>query len=129
MQTIQKQNIFVIWALWYFYEMPKFLLEVWKNYILFALNYFSLPILLKSFFSPWHKYRWQYPKGINVVEFFNTLISNTFSRILGAGMRTVLIIVGTLFQIFVIFAGLIIFLAWIFGPFIVIAGFLFAINL
>ena len=123
-----KQNIFVTWFFWHFYEMPQFLLGVWKNYILFALNYFSLPILLKSFFAPWRKYKWRYPKGFDLIEFFNTLISNTFSRVLGAFMRIVLIIAGILFQIFVILAGLIILLAWIFFPFIVAAGFLIAIN-
>ena len=81
---IKKQNIFVVWALWHFYEMPKFLFGVWKNYILFALNYFSFSLLLKSFFSPWRKYRWNYPKGFDVGEFLSTFISNTFSRILGA---------------------------------------------
>ena len=119
-------NIFYLWLNWHFREMPKFLLEVWKNYILFALNYFSLPILLKSLFAPWHKYRWKYPKGLNAVEFFNTLISNAISRLLGALIRIILIVVGIAFQIFVIFAGLIIFLFWILAPFIVIAGFLFA---
>ncbi len=121
------QNIFIDWVSWHFYEMPNFLLEVWKNYILFALNYFSLPLLLKSFLSPWRRYKWRYPKGFDVVEFLNTLISNFFSRILGAMMRIVLIVVGILFQIFVIFAGAVIFLAWIFLPFIILAGLLFAL--
>ncbi|MGA2418044.1 MAG: hypothetical protein ABSF55_02305 [Candidatus Staskawiczbacteria bacterium] len=120
-----EQNIFVEWFFWHFYETPTFLFGVWKNYIFFALNYFSLPVLLKSLFAPWRKYKWNYPKGINVVEFFNTFISNAFSRILGAVMRAVLIVAGILFQIFVILAGLIIFLAWLLIPFIVIAGFLF----
>jgi hypothetical protein len=120
-----KQNILLLWFFWHFYEMPKFLLGVWKNYILFALNYFSLPILLKSFFAPWRKYKWSYPRGLDVGGFFSTLISNTFSRFLGALMRIVLIIVGILFQIFVIFAGSVIFLLWLLIPFIIIAGFLF----
>jgi hypothetical protein len=124
MQSARKQNIISLWFYWHFYEMPKFLLGVWKNYILFALNYFSLPILLKSLFAPWRKYRWNYPKGFNVGEFFSTLISNAFSRFLGALMRIVLIIAGILFQIFVIFAGLVIFLLWILTPFIIIAGFI-----
>lgn len=119
------QNIFVEWFFWHFYEMPVFLLEVWKNYILFALNYFSLPLLLKSLFAPWRKYRWVYPKGFNVGEFFSTLISNAFSRILGALMRIALIILGILFQIFVLLAGLVCFLVWILIPFIIISGFIF----
>ena len=127
MESNSNQNIFVVWLFWHFYEMPKFLLDVWKNYILFALNFFSLPLLLKSLFAPWRKYKWNYPKGIDIGEFFSTLISNIFSRILGAIMRIVLIIVGIVFQILVVFAGLIIFLLWTLMPFIIIAGFLFVL--
>ena len=125
MDQNSKQNIITLWFFWHFYEMPKFLLEVWKNYILFISNLFSLPFLLKSLFAPWRKYRWNYPKGFDIGEFFSTLISNIFSRILGAIMRIVLIIIGIPFQIFVIFAGLIIFLLWMLIPFIIIGGFLF----
>ena len=125
---IKKQNIFVVWAIWHFYEMPRFLFEVWKNYIFFALNYFSVLLLLKSFFSPWRKYRWNYPKGFQVKEFLSAFFSNTFSRILGAGMRTVLIVVGIFFQIFVVLAGLIAIIFWMLTPFIIIGGVLFFIN-
>ena len=125
MEQKRKQNIFVVWLVWHFVEVPKFLLTVWKNYILFALNYFSLPILLKSLFAPWRRYRWNYPKGINVGDFLSTLISNTFSRIMGAIMRIILIAVGIVFQIFVILAGIAIILLWILIPFIVIACFLY----
>ena len=127
MTNNNRENIFITWFYWHFYEMPKFLLSVWKGYILFALNYFSLFLLLKSLFSPWRKYRWNYPKGFDVGEFFSTLISNSFSRVIGAIMRIVLIVVGIIFQIFVVFAGLIIFLLWILIPFIVIGGFLFVL--
>jgi hypothetical protein len=125
MEVSSKKNIITLWFVWQFYEMPKFLLGIWKNYILFASNYFSLPVLLKSLFSPWRKYRWDYPKGINVTGFLNTLISNSFSRFMGALMRILLIVCGILFQIFVLAVGLLVFLFWILVPFIIIAGFLF----
>ena len=117
-----------MWAVWHFSEMPRFLLGVWKNYILFALNYFSLPILLKSLFAPWRRYRWSYPKGFNIGEFFSTLISNIFSRIIGAMMRIVLILVGFLLQIFVVLLGAVVFLFWVLLPFIIIAGLIFVIT-
>jgi len=125
MEASKRQNIVSLWFLWHFYEMPKFLLGVWKNYIFFALDYFSMPVLLKSLFAPWRRYRWSYPKGFDVGGFVSTFISNMFSRFLGAFMRIILIIVGIFFQIFVIFVGLIIFLLWILIPFIIITGFLF----
>ena len=123
-----RQNVESMWAVWHFSEMPRFLLGVWKNYILFALNYFSLPILLKSLFAPWRRYRWSYPKGFNIGEFFGTLISNIFSRIIGAIMRIVLILVGFLLQIFVVLLGAIILLFWILLPFLIIAGLIFVIT-
>lgn len=125
MEKNNKQNILLVWFYWHFYEMPKFLLGVWKNYILFALNYFSLPIILKSFFSPWRRYRWNYPKAFDITEFFSTFISNTFSRFIGVLIRIILIAIGIIFQIFVILAGLILFLFWILIPFIILFGILF----
>ena len=127
MEANSKQNIFVSWFLWQFYETPVFLLQVWKSYIMFATNLFSVSLLLKTFFSPWRRYKWRYPKSFDLVEFLNTLLSNIFSRIIGAIMRIVLIIIGILFQIIVVFTGLIIFLGWILIPFIIIAGFLFVL--
>jgi len=125
MDNSKKQNVVVVWLFWQFLEVPKFLLEVWKNYILFALNYFSLPVLLKSLFAPWRRYKWNYPKGFEVGEFFSTLISNMFSRLIGALIRIILIVFGILFQIFIIFTGFIVFLLWMLIPFIIIAGLVF----
>ncbi len=127
MEISRRQNIFTVWFLWQFYEVPKFLFQVWNNYFLFATNYFSFTLLLKTFFSPWRRYKWRYPRGFDLGEFFSTLISNTFSRILGAMMRTVLIVAGIFFQVFVAVSGLIIFIAWLLLPFIILTGFLFII--
>jgi len=127
MEGAKENNIFIEWFLWQFFEMPGFLLEIWKNYLMFATNLFSVPLLLKTFFAPWRKYNWRYPKGFDVVEFFNTLISNIFSRILGAIMRVTLIIAGILFQIFVVVAGFIIFIVWLLAPIVAIAGILFVL--
>jgi hypothetical protein len=125
MDQSSKQNIFSEWLFWQFYEMPKFLFEVWMSYLNFATNLFSVPLLLKTFFAPWHRYKWRYPKGFDLAEFFNTLVSNIFSRIIGALMRIVLIVTGIFFQIFVVIAGLIIFVSWLLVPFVIICGILF----
>ena len=117
-----KKNTLSLWIFWQFYEMPKFLLQVWNNYFMFATNYFSFTLLLKTFFSPWRRYKWRYPRGFDIGEFFSTLISNLFSRIIGAMMRLVLIITGIFLQIFVLLTGLVIFIAWLLLPFIIIIG-------
>lgn len=118
------KSIFSEWIFWHFSETPNFLIEVWKNYLLFALNYFSLPLLLKTFLAPWKKYNWVYPKGFDVVEILNTFVSNIFSRILGAVMRSVLIVCGIIFQAFVLVAGAVVFALWMLLPLLIILGFL-----
>lgn len=125
---MQTENIFSLWLSWQFYEMPRFLLQAWNNYFMFAVNFFSAPQLLKTFFAPWRRYNWRYPKGFDVVEFFNTLVSNIFSRILGAMMRTVLILIGVVLQVFVALAGLVIFIIWLLLPFAAIGGILFFLT-
>ncbi|MBI3631320.1 MAG: hypothetical protein HY219_00435 [Candidatus Staskawiczbacteria bacterium] len=129
MEKSERENIIIMWFLWHFYEMPKFLFSVWRNYILFGLDYFSVPLLLKTLFSPWRRYSWVYPKGFDVKEFFNTLISNTFSRILGAICRIVLIIIGVMAQIFIFITGIAVIFLWLLTPFIMIFGILFFLTL
>jgi len=128
MEVLERDNIISAWVLWQFYEVPKFLLQVWNNYFMFASNFFSVKMLFKTFFAPWRRYNWRYPKGFDLVEFFNTFISNAFSRVLGALMRIVLIIVGIILQVFVAIVGLIIFTGWLLIPFIILAGLLFALT-
>ncbi len=129
MEKSEKENIIIMWLLWHFYEMPKFLLSVWRNYLLFGLNYFSIPLLVKTLFSPWRRYNWIYPKGFDVKEFFNTLISNTFSRILGAICRIVLIVAGAMAQLFIYLIGIAVMILWFLIPFIIIFIILFFLTL
>ncbi|MBI3337349.1 MAG: hypothetical protein HY005_01845 [Candidatus Staskawiczbacteria bacterium] len=129
MEKSEKENIIIMWFLWQFYEMPKFLFSVWRGYILFILYYFSVPLLLRTLFSPWRRYNWIYPKVFDIKEFFNTFISNIFSRILGALCRIVLIMVGFVAQIFIFITGAAVILLWLLIPFIVAVCIFFFLTL
>lgn len=96
---------------------------------MFSLNYFSLPLLLKTLFSPWRKYRWSYPKSFSFGKYFEVFFSNLISRILGALTRIVLVIVGFLAEMFIIFVGFLVFLFWILLPAILIWGLIFGIKI
>lgn len=117
----RQENTITMWFLWHFYEMTKFLFSVWNNYIFFVMNYFSVPLLFSTLFSPWRRYKWSYPRGFDISEYYKVFISNFFSRIIGAMARLVLIICGIVAQIFVIVTGIIIIVFLILMPFVVIA--------
>lgn len=103
MEITEKAGIFWQWISWQFFDVPKNILKAWKNYLKFYWNYFSILLLIKTFFSPWHRYKWSYGKGFDIGKYFEAFVSNLISRILGAILRFFLIIIGLLFEIFIIF--------------------------
>ena len=122
-------SIIAIWSYWHFYEASKFLLRVWKNFILFSINFFSIPLLLKTLFYPWRRYKWGYPRGFDIGKYLETITSNLFSRLMGAICRIFLIIIGTIFQIFVVAAGVVLFVGWLLLPILLLAALLFSLNI
>lgn len=123
------QDIFFYYFYWHFLEAPRNILMAWKNFLKFGLNYFSIPLLLRTLFSPWHKYAWSYPRGFYPEKYLEVFVSNLISRILGAILRIFMIIVGILTEIFIILAGIIIFLVWIVLPLLLIAGLILGIRI
>jgi len=116
------------WLKWRFYEAPAALFLIWKNYIYFVSDFFSMPLLLKTFISPWKRYKWSYPKGFNIGGFFSAFISNVFSRIIGIIGRSVLIILGIVSQFFTLVIGTAVISIWIFMPLILIGLFLILLT-
>ena len=123
------QNIFFQYLSWHFLEVPRNIFLGWKNFLKFGLNYFSLPLLIKTLFSPWRRYSWAYPRGFDIGKYFEVFISNLISRILGAIMRFFLIILGILAEVFIIFAGLIILFIWLALPIFLIFGLIFGFKI
>lgn len=125
---MKMQNIALQYLIWQFFDAPKNILLVWKNFLSFNLNYFSVPQLLKTFFSPWKRYRVSYGKGFDVGRYLEAFISNLIFRILGAIMRSFLIIFGLVAEVFIIIIGLIVFFGWILLPAFLIWGFIFGVK-
>ncbi len=122
-------NILTQYVQWHFFEMPKEILRGWKNYLKFFSYFFSIPILIKSFFSPWKRISWGYGRGFSPTRFLETAISNVFSRIIGAFLRSILIVLGIFSESIIFVLGAIFFIAWIFLPAIFIFSFFFGLKL
>lgn len=123
------QNIFFQWLEFQFFDAPKEILKAWRNFLRFNLNYFSIKVLFKTLFSYWHKYRWQAPRGFYPWQWVEAQVGNLISRVLGAIVRTGLIIFGLISEVFVFCAGLLVLLVWLVLPFAIIFGIIYGINL
>jgi len=122
-------NIVVQGLVWHFWDVPKAILRGWANFLLFCLNYFSIPGLLKTFCSHWRKYRYPYGRIFEVWKNTETIVFNTMSRVIGMLLRAAFIIVGLAAEIFIIIIGAIIFIGWFLLPAFLLAGLIFGIWL
>lgn len=127
--TFLTKNILIQYLVWHFFDISKEILRGWRNFLLFNLNYFSIPLLLKTFFSHWRQYKWDYGRGFDISRYIEALFSNLISRILGAMMRSVLIFIGIITEIFIVLFGAIIFVGWIFLPVFILFGLYFGLKL
>ena len=109
--------------------MPKKIIDAWRDVFKFYFNYFSIPLLVKTFFSPWRNYLWSYGKGFDLGRYIEVLFSNLTSRIIGAILRSGLIILGLAVEFFVVLVGIIILLAWLFFPWFLISLLIFGISI
>ena len=122
-------SIFLQGLVWQFFDVPKAILKAWQTFLWFNLNYFSVLVLLKTYFSPWRRYSYPYGKAFEFWKNIETFVFNMMSRIIGAILRTVFIIIGLALEILIILIGVIIFLGWLVLPFFLVFALIFGISL
>ena len=123
------QNIIFQYIEWHFSDAPKSILEAWKNCLKFNFNYWSVVFLIKTFFSHWRRYRYSYGKGFDLGRYFEVLTFNVISRILGAILRSFLVVLGIFTEILVILIGLFALIFWLILPILLILGFFYGFKL
>ncbi len=124
-----KNSVVFLWLEWHFVDMPKEIFKAWKNILLFNLRFFSVFFLIKTFFSYWHKYRWSYGRGFDIKRYLEAFFSNLVSRIIGATIRSIFIVLGILTEIVIFISGIIILILWVLLPILSVVGFITGIGL
>jgi hypothetical protein len=97
-------------------------LAIWGNFLRFTLHFFSVPLLLRTLFSPWRRMHEGYSKegGFDISTAASALVVNLLMRFIGFLVRTVLIVLGLLFFILVAVSGIMAALLWLLAPLLVV---------
>lgn len=124
-----KKALLIQYLVWHYYDVPMEIIAGWKNYLIFTFNYFSIDILIQTFFSHWHKYSLKYGKTISPSWYFEVFVFNMMSRIIGMMLRIFLIMFGIISELFVFFFGIAFLAFWLLLPLVLFFSFLYGLRI
>lgn len=122
-------NIFLLYFQWHYADRPKNIWIGWSNCLKFNLNFWSVPVLLRTLFSHWRRYRYSYGKGFDFKRYIEAFSFNIISRVIGFIMRSVLIAFGLITEVLVFAAGLAVLIIWMILPALLILGFYYGFKI
>ena len=121
-------NIFIKYLYWQLILTPKKVLLILKNYLSFGFDFFSIKETLRSLFSPWRRYLWDYGRGFDIARYLEVFLSNIITRTIGFIMRLFLIIFFIAYELIVLALGIILFFISIIYPFFFIAALIYGFK-
>ncbi len=127
-QVKEKRGIFSAWVSWHYFNALGEIYARWRDLLLFNLNYFSIPFLLRTLFAPWRKYRLSYGKGFDIGRAAEILVFNAFSRVTGMILRILVIFFGIISQTLFFLGGAIFVAVWIILPLLTVWGLLTSLQ-
>ena len=79
---------------WHYSQGTISYFKIWKNLVWFLWNFFSIKILLKTFFAPFEKLKENYTGGLDIENWLSSILITTLMRLVGMFARSVIIILG-----------------------------------
>lgn len=102
--------------LWHYTKAFTEILHVWSNLFWFVVNFFSLPQLLKSFFSPWRRIVEERGETFNMEDLAGFILIGLISRVIGMLMRTIVILTGSILLLTLCIGIVAVYLFWLVAP-------------
>jgi len=108
---------------WHYTKAISDLIGLFKNFIWFLWNFFSIKLLLKTLFLPFKKLNVQRTKRFDLEDFFSALVTNFLMRLIGFGIRLMFIVMGIFSLICFIFLYAMFFIIWFMLPLLILSMF------
>jgi len=102
---------------WHYSQGVKKLLEIWKNFLAFFWQFFSVGILFRTLFFPWKRdINFAAERGLHPFLFFQRHLNNVFSRLMGGIVRLTVIVIGFAAEAVTLILGIASLILWITLP-------------
>ena len=113
---------FPAYVIWHYTAGLWAAFRVCVNFLRFTFNFFSIPLLFKTLFSPWRRLGEEYSSGLHPSEWLTSFTVNTLMRVVGAVIRLALIIFGLIALAVVSVGSVVVMLAWILWPVLILTS-------
>jgi len=109
--------IFIDYIIWHYITAPREILVLLKNYSFAVWHKFFIVQHARTLFAPWHQLnaRYMFPPQNPADRLANFLV-DVYIRILAAGIRLTIIVVGLATQVFVLVFFVSLLFIWLLWP-------------
>ncbi len=121
--------LFPYYVRWHYGQALKGIYEITGNLVWFIWHFFSIGLMLRTFFAPWQRLHEERVRGFDLEGYFSAMIINIVMRCVGILIRAVFIAVGITAIAAVIAGGAFVFAAWLILPLAVLFSFIFGFIL
>ena len=121
--------IFPGYFLWHYTLAFRDIWHVWMNTFWAVQNFFSIPLMLSTLFSPWKRIIETEGKQFDLEDWAERKVVNLLSRLIGAIIRTSVLCVGIMFLIITFTLGIFLYIFWILAPLCIVLLFLSGVYL
>lgn len=111
--------VFFNYVTWLYSAGIKEYLVAWANFHWFLFHFFSVGILIKTLFVPFHRMRERGGRGLDIEGMLARLAVNTILRVVGFMVRSALLAAGLVSEIFLFAIAVLMFFAFILSPVLV----------
>jgi len=115
-----QQSLPILFFAWFFVAQPGKIIASGKNTMHWVWQYFSIGFLLPRLFASWHRDITSYGRGFDLKRSLHALGWNMISRVIGAFLRVVFIILGLAFELCVLIGTIFALVLWYSFPIIVL---------
>lgn len=111
------------YLIWHYGRAFMEIAHVWSNLFWFTYHYFSIPQLLRSYFSPWKRMTEERGSTFNFEDLAGFVVVNLISRFIGMLLRTVIILMGFVALFLLVIGFIVTYVFWVCAPALLIACF------
>lgn len=122
-------TLFAQYLAWHYRTGVLDCLRLLANFLWFIYHFFSVPVVVRTLFTPWRRLGESYRHGFNPEQAAETFIVNTLMRLFGFVVRIIFLLAALVTLALVFFLGLLVILFFFLAPLIIPAAFIIGFYL